>query len=124
MWRRWNNNPCGKSIGDCAVRAVSAALGLTWYEAFDVLTAEARSACDMPSADAVWGAVLRNAGFNRSAISNSCPECYTAADFCREHPRGVYVLAFGGHVATVRDGVLLDSWDSSNETPIYYYRRA
>lgn len=36
---------------------------------------------------------------------------------------GVYVLAFGGHVATVRDGVLLDSWDSSDLIPVYYYAK-
>lgn len=123
IWMRYLNNPCGKSIGDCAVRAVSVALGVTWYEAFDLLTKEARLACDMPSADAVWGAVLRTHGFKRYALPNSCPACYTAGDFCRDHPRGVYVLAFGGHVAAVRNGVLLDSWDSSAEIPIYYFRR-
>lgn len=79
--------------------------------------------CDMPSSDAVWGAVLRSEGFKRYGISNNCPECYTAADFARDHPRGVYCLAFGGHVACIRDGVLLDSWDSSGEVPIYFYRR-
>lgn len=41
-----------------------------------------------------------------------------------DHPDGVFVLAFGGHVATVKNGILFDSWDSSNETPIYYYRRS
>ena len=75
--------------------------------------------CNMPSADEVWGAVLREHWFVREAI----PRCITAADFCREHPQGVYVLAFGGHVATVWYGTLYDSWNSENETPIYYYRR-
>lgn len=117
MWRQYQNNPCGKSIGDCAVRAVSVALGLTWYEAFDYLCDTARLMCDMPSADAVWGAVLSQNGFERRAISRA----QTASDFCRDHPRGVYVLAFGGHVAAVRDGVLLDAWNSSNEVPLYYY---
>ena len=75
----------------------------------------------MPSSDSVWGDVLRADGFRRFALPNACPDCYTAADFCRDHPQGVYVLAFGGHVATVRDGWLLDAWDSSAESPIYYY---
>lgn len=78
--------------------------------------------CDLPNSDAVWGAVLRAEGFRRYGISNTCPECYTAADFALEHPRGVYVLGFGGHVATLRDGWLLDSWDSSGEVPIFYYK--
>ena len=79
--------------------------------------------CDLPSSDAVWGAVLRDHGFKRFGIPNTCPECYTAAEFAKEHPRGTYTLAFGGHVATIRDGWLLDSWNSESETPIYFYRR-
>ena len=121
MYHRFVNNPCGKSTGDCAVRAISVALDIDWYNAFDLLTAEARNMCDMPSADAVWGIVLRDSGFTRFVMPNSCPGCYSAEDFCRDHPNGVYVLAFGGHVATIRDGVLLDSWDSSAEIPLYYY---
>lgn len=124
MWRKFNPNPCGKSIGDCAVRAICAALNLTWDDAFDLLCAEARKQCDMPSSDAVWGAVLRSNGFLRCAMSLACPDCYSAHDFMHDHPDGVFVLAFGGHVATVKNGILFDSWDSSKETPIYYYRRS
>lgn len=77
--------------------------------------------CDLPSADSVWGSVLKSAGFKRRSISNQCPDCYTAEDFCADHPMGIFVLGFGGHVATVRDGILMDSWDSSQESPIFYY---
>ena len=79
--------------------------------------------CDLPSSDAVWGAVLKDHGFFRFALPNSCPECYTARDFAVDHPQGVYVLAFGGHVACLISGRLLDSWNSENETPIFYFRR-
>lgn len=123
VWRRFLNNPCGKAVGDCAVRAVSAALGLTWYEAYDLLCEEGRRSCNMPSGDEIWGTVLMNHGFRRYAIPSTCLDCYTAADFAIDHPQGIYVLAFGGHVATVRDGALLDSWDSSGEVPVYYYSR-
>ena len=122
-WRKYNPNPCGKSVGDCAVRAVAAALNLSWSEAYWLLCRAGAESCDLPSSDSVWGAVLRQAGFTRRGIPNACPVCYTALDFCREHPAGVYVLAFGGHVATVREGWLMDSWNSEMETPIYFYRR-
>jgi len=75
----------------------------------------------MPSSDSVWGAVLRRHGFYRRAISMSCPDCYTTADFARDHPRGVFVLGYGGHVATIRNGRLMDSWDSSREIPVFYW---
>ena len=123
MWIKYNPNPTGRFVGDCAVRAVSAALGIDWEQAYELITDAGYKMGDMPSSDSVWGAVLRQNGFYRTSIPNSCPDCYTVEDFAADHPRGVFVLGFGGHVATVRDGILLDSWDSSQEVPVYYWYR-
>ena len=123
MWQELNNNPAGRRVGDCAVRAVSAALGIDWEKAYNLIADAGYAMGDMPSADSVWGAVLRRNGFYRSAIPNTCPDCYTAADFAEDHPRGVYVLGFGGHVATIKDGDLYDSWNSLHEIPQFYWFR-
>lgn len=123
MWRYYNSNPCGRMVGDCSVRAVSAALDVSWDEAFDLLAHNAREMCDMPSSDAVIGSVLRQHGFVRSIIPSSCPDCYTIGEFAEDFPRGVYVLGTGQHVAAIIDGVILDSWDSSNEIPMFMWRR-
>ena len=123
MWKKFQNNPTGRNVGDCAVRAVSVALGVDWEEAYDLIAEAGYNMGDMPSSDSVWGAVLRQHGFYRKAIPNTCSDCYTAEDFANDHPHGVYVLGFGGHVATVVDGVLYDSWNSSNEIPVYYWYR-
>ena len=118
-----NPNPCNRLVGDCAVRAVAIALGLTWQDAFLKIVTEAYGQCDVMSSDAVWGAVLQHHGFTREIIPNTCPPCYTAERFCEDNPKGVYVLGFGGHTATVIDGNLMDAWDSSNEIPIYVWHR-
>ena len=78
---------------------------------------------DMPSSDSVWGAVLRQNGFKKETIPNTCPDCYTFADFARDNPEGTFVLGTGSHVATIVDGGLYDSWDSSDEVPIYVWRK-
>lgn len=122
-YREYNPNPQGRRVGDCAVRAVAAATNQSWDAAFYELAAQAYLMADMPSSDAVWGAYLKRRGFTKHLLPESCPDCYTAAEFAADHPNGVYVLAFGGHVATVRDGMLLDAWDSSNLVPIYYYEK-
>ena len=79
---------------------------------------------DMPSANAVWGAYLSRRGFKRGIVSESCPVCYTVADFAAEHPHGVYVLALGSHVVTVVDGNYFDTWDSGQEIPLYFWERS
>ena len=123
MWIPYNDNPLGNRTGDCTVRAIGVALGVDWDTAFDMLTAKAREMKEMPSKDAVWGAVLRDNGFLRRGISNYCPDCYTVAEFASEHFRGIYVLAVGGHVVTVIDGNYYDLWDSGEEIPMYYYHK-
>lgn len=119
----FNPNPAGRHVGDCAVRAVAAALGIEWEPAYTMICANGFSMCDMPSSDSVWGATLRQHGFKREAVPNECPECYTAEQFCDDHRNGVYVLGFGGHVACAIDGNLYDSSDSSKEIVQYYWTK-
>ena len=123
MWEQYNPNPLSRRVGDCAIRAVSKALDEDWETTYAMITTDGFAMADMPSSDAVWCATLRKHGFYRDAIPNSCPNCYTAEDFTKDHPKGTFVLAFGGHVATVKDGDLYDSWDSSQLVPQYYYYR-
>lgn len=119
----YNPNPTGRRVGDCAVRAVAKALKVDWETAYSMIASNGYDMGDMPSSDSVWGSVLRQNGFYRKAIPNTCPDCYTVKDFCEDNPYGTYVLGFGGHVATVVNGDLYDSWNSSNEIPVYVWYR-
>lgn len=123
MYREYNQNPKGKRVGDCVVRAVSRATGKTWEETFAGICAAGYELCDMPSANQVWGAYLRRQGFRRHMLPDTCPDCYTVEAFCRDHPSGVYVLAISGHVVCAVDGDWWDSWDSGQETPVYYWQK-
>ena len=123
MWIYYNPNPTERSVEDCAVRAVAKALNVSWERAYVLIVKAGYNMGDMPHSNSVWGAVLRQHGFYRSIIPNTCPDCYTAEDFCKEHPRGVYVLGFNTHVATVIDGNIYDSWDSSKLIPQYYWHK-
>lgn len=120
---RYNPNPTGRRVGDCSIRAIAKALNIDWESAYLLIAMNGYAMGDMPSSDSVWGSVLRQHGFYRDAIPNTCPDCYTVADFCEDHPTGTYVLGFGGHVATVVDGNIYDSWNSSNEIPQYFWYR-
>lgn len=122
-WTYYNPSPTGRNVGDCAIRAVAKALGTDWETAYALIASAGFQMGDMPSSNSVWGAVLRQHGFYRSAIPNTCPDCYTAADFAKDHPTGTFVLGFGNHTATIQDGTLYDSWDSSNEIPQYVWSK-
>lgn len=123
MYIEWNNNPVSRRVGDCSVRAIAKALDVDWETAYAMIASNGFAMGDMPSSNSVWGAVLRQNGFKKQAIPNSCPDCYTFADFARDNPRGTFVLGTGSHVATVVDGNLYDSWDSSDEIPVFVWFR-
>lgn len=123
-YSNYNPNPAGRSVGDCAIRAVALATGQDWAGAYAALAAAGLDAGDLPNADSVWGAYLRRHGFNRHMIPDECPRCYTVADFAADHPEGLFVLSMPGrHVVAVLDGDWYDSWDSGQEVPVYYYSK-
>ena len=121
MWIEYNPNPVGRKVEDCSIRAVAKALNISWEQAYALVTSAGFNMGDMPHSNGVWGAVLRQNGFYRKSLPDTCPDCYTAKDFCEDHPKGIYILGFGRHVATVINGNLYDSWDSSEEIPQYYW---
>lgn len=120
-WTMYNPNPDGRGKDDCAVRAIAKALGTDWDGAYVLLAAKGFKMKDMQNGNPVWGAVLREHGFRRAGIPNTCPDCYTAEDFATDHPKGTWVLGFGDHVCTIQDGIIFDSWDSSAECPQYFW---
>lgn len=121
MWEFYNPNPINLKTGDCSVRAIAKALDTTWEDAYSALSVNGFLMGDIPNANHVIGSVLRQHGFKRFIVPNECPDCYTAEDFCQDHPEGTYVVFFQNHVACIKDGILYDSWDSSQETPLFYW---
>ena len=119
----YNPNPVHPEggIGDCAVRAVAKALDISWEESYAKLSANGFLMGDTISSDVVWGSVLRQEGFKRDIIPNTCPDCYVVADFCEDYPKGTYVVKSNNHVACIIDGTLYDSWNSEMKVVIYYW---
>lgn len=119
----FNNNPLGKHIGDCVIRAISKATDSSWDDIYMDLVSYGYRMGDMPSSNSVWGQYLIDEGFTRMVIPNTCPDCYTIRQFLSDHPQGTFILATGSHVVTAIDGNIYDSWNSLSEIPIYFYWR-
>ena len=77
----FNPNPAGLKVGDCTVRAIAKATGKSWDEVYIGLCLQGLIMGDLPSANSVWSAYLRQQGFTRNVIPSTCPDCYTVADF-------------------------------------------
>lgn len=122
-WKYWNPNPREMHVGDCTIRAITKATGMSWDEAYANLSIYGLLQKNMPSSNACWGAFLRSKNFKRKAIPDDKPDDYTVEDFCRDHPKGMYIVATEGHVLTVVDGDWWDSWNSGQEFPIFYYEQ-
>ena len=103
------------------MRAVARALGIDWEQAYVLLADKGMELLDMPSANHVWGAVLRDHGFRSRMVPDTCPQCYTVADFALDHPRGTYVLCTGSHAVCLEDGTVYDTWDSTAEIVVFYW---
>lgn len=121
MWEYYNPNPLERKTSDCAIRAVAKALEITWEEAYAKLSADGFTMGDLPNSNQVISAVLRTNGFYKMNIPNSCPDCYTFEDFCRDNPLGRFVLGTGTHVACIVNGVIYDTWDSSDMIPVFVF---
>ena len=92
-WINYNPNPKNSAAIDCSVRAICKALDLDWDTAFLVLMAKAYEMKNVPSANSVWGAVLRDHGFSREILPNTCPQCYTLEQYLNPVPIPAYQVA-------------------------------
>lgn len=118
-WNLYNPNPRGAKVGDCTVRALARALNQPWDKTYMELCVEGFAQCDMPSANAVWGNVLKRHGFKRCPVDDDT----TVDSFCTIHTKGVYVLALSGHVVCVENGNVYDTWNSTSEIILYYFEK-
>lgn len=117
----YNPNPDGHDTGDCVIRGLCLLLDSEWEKIYMDLTLKGLQMSMWGDTNAVWESYLREKGYKREAIPNTCPDCYTIAAFAADHPEGKYLVATGTHVVAVCDGNYYDSWDSGHLIPSYYY---
>lgn len=123
MYIKSNPNPDNLMTEDCTIRAIAIATDKSWDETYIDVCVKGFVMKRMPSTNSVWAEYLKDQGFSRHIIPDTCPHCYTVRDFCGEHFRGTYVLGTGSHAIAVIDGNYYDAWDSGDEVPLYYFTK-
>lgn len=119
----YNANPFRNNTIDCVIRAISFSMNEDWDSTYMKLALRGFELKAPMEVDYVWGSYLKSNGYKRYIIPNTCPDCYTIAEFCKDNPKGDFILATGGHVVAVRDGNYYDTGDSGNEVPIYFWTK-
>lgn len=123
MWIYANPNPSREEEPDCVVRAIAIVLDKTWEKVHWDLCLLSHYKHTMPSTNWLWGLYLKEKGFEKFLLPESCPECITVREFARRFQEGEYVIGTGHHAVAVISGNWYDAWDSGGETPTYFYRK-
>lgn len=113
--------------GDCTIRALSKALGVSWLDAFDLEVPLCRkyqvsNVFDAPSK--VERVILSELGFDYTGISNkSGSRRPTVKEFAKSHKEGTYILNVANHEVACVDGIYYDTWDCGNKSLYGYYTK-
>ena len=111
MFRYYNQNPNGYEIPDCVIRAISLALGVSYYEVISLLHDNAETyQCD--ELCVCCYEKLLDHDFD-------LPHYYgngdTALEVALNFPEDILLLRMDGHLSCAVRGEIWDIWDCSDE---------
>ena len=122
-----NRKDLKDNYGDCTVRALSKALGVTWVEAFTrmipfCLEYQCTNIFNMPHK--LEAEVMAKLGFEYHGISNkSGSKRPTVASFANTHKTGTFILNVANHEVAVVDGVYYDTLECGRKSLYGYYEK-
>ena len=122
-----NKKDLKDQYGDCTIRALSKALGVTWLEAFDKMIPLCReyqvsNVFDAPSS--IERQIVERLGFTYHGISNKRGSKRPTVDsFANDHPEGTFILNVANHEVACVDGKYYDTWDSGYKSLYGYYEK-
>lgn len=114
-----NDHVCG----DCSIRCVAGALGITWHTALDKLVEKAHLMTEAPGSRETIGAVLEDNGFKWHAIDvRNGGKRPTVSNFMKDR-EGSYVLSVSSHVVCGKNGKYHDIWDCGEKSMYGYWEK-
>ena len=111
MFIYYNHNPNGYHIPDCVIRAISTALGITYFEAIKKLKVNS----DLYNCDELCVCCyekLLDYDFNLPHYKSNGE---TAATIAEDFPDDILLLRMDGHLSCSMFGDIVDIWDCSDE---------
>lgn len=122
-----NRKDLKDEYGDCTIRALTKALGVTWLEAFDLIIPFCREyQCSniFGIPNKLEAQIMSQLGFKYYGISNARgSKRPTVASFAKTHKSGTYILNVANHEVAVVDGIYYDTWDCGYKSLYGYYEK-
>ena len=114
--KNWNR-------GDCTIRSVCKATGLSWEDAFMKMCMAAMKVHDMPNCKVGEEAGLKELGFIKGGSlkperGEKWPKVYEMAGAFKNK---TIICNCVGHIVCCKDGNYYDTWDSGNYTVRSYW---
>lgn len=115
----YNANPEGAkkkgyvwNRGDCCIRALAKASGMTWVEAFDFLTERARRDFNVVNDGIAFRGWLKESGATWTPCkAEKGKSRMTAEEFAKSHPTGSYIISLANHETACVNGKIYDVWN-------------
>ena len=119
-----NPHPAGKKTGDCVVRALAIAEDKKWIDVYDTLCKVGRKLYEIPNSRKVYENYLILGGWTKQRMpKHPTGKRYTLRELADEKKESTIVVSVARHLATVKNGNLLDTWDCSRKCVGNYFTK-
>lgn len=109
MYKYYNNNPYNRLIDDCSIRSISLLTNRSWNNIYEELSMLANK----------QGLMMDSVEFIEDYLDDRYPrECHyskTIGEFAKEYPKGRYAVTTNGHITSIIDGTIYDTYDPSDK---------
>ncbi len=118
-----NPHPDNKSVGDCVVRAFTITQETDYLEVRRELNRLNREwNLDGYKKRKFLKKYYKEKGYERISINEQGKPKLRGYEVAEFHPKGTYILNMRKHLVAMIDGVIYDTWNSSNEVVYNIYK--
>lgn len=112
MYQYYNNNPLGRHVNDCSVRAIALATGESWDNTYKILSDYARRQAITFSEIEFIDEYL-DKRFQKYCLPQSS-SLFTLKVFLSLSLKGRWLITMSNHITCAIDGVCYDTFDPSD----------
>ena len=118
--------PCGKQkdrTSDCVIRAIAHALEMDYMDVMREMFALGLELGELPNTAKCYNVYLESKGFKRnSPLKTKANKKYEVRYFPTEEGK-TYLIHTSGHLTTIIDRVIYDSWNCGECSAYSYYTK-